>query len=379
MTPPLSPRSRAALLARLAPALVAVALVAGCVTVVAPPDSDAIAGAVTSTSPAEPTQPVVEEPETPAQPSPTVTELPTEPSATPSQPMATPSVPEETVVTPDAGSASKATALVTLKTLPVKGRAPKTGYARQQFGSGWLDPDRNGCDTRNDILNRDLTKTTFKPGTRDCIVLTGVLADPFSGTDIAFQRGQSTSTLVQIDHIVALSNAWQTGAQKWSPAHREGFANDPLNLLAVSGRLNGQKSDSDAASWLPPNKANRCPYVARQVAVKAKWGGWVTPPERAAMASILATCPNEPLPAGALDKPVLGTGTSASAPAPKPTRAPAPKPSSAPKPKPVAPARPSSPFKNCTAARDAGAAPVYLGDPGYGPHLDRDGDGVGCE
>lgn len=187
--------------------------------------------------------------------------------------------------------ASTKTAEAVLETLAVKGRAPKTGYERSQFGPAWSDVDRNGCDTRNDILFRDLTSIVFKSGTRDCVVLSGVLVDPYSGEKISFERGAKSSMEVQIDHVVALSNAWQTGAFKLSYDKRLAFANDPMNLLAVKGRLNSQKGDGDAATWLPPRKDIRCAYVAQQIVVKAKYGLWVTPPEKAAMQSLLAKCP----------------------------------------------------------------------------------------
>ena len=177
-----------------------------------------------------------------------------------------------------------------LNTLLVKGRAPKTGYTREQFGQRWADVNRNGCDTRNDILQRDLSKIVYKTGTRNCVVLTGTLLDPYSGKVINFVRGNVTSLAVQIDHVVALSNAWQTGAFKLSIEKRTEFANDPLNLLAVDGPLNEQKSDGDAATWLPPLKSFRCAYVSRQIAVKAKYGLWVTAPEKAAMLNILSKC-----------------------------------------------------------------------------------------
>ena len=187
--------------------------------------------------------------------------------------------------------ASTATASAVLETLAVKGRAPKTGYERSQFGPAWSDVDRNGCDTRNDILNRDLTSIIYKPGTHNCLVLSGALIDPYSGEKIAFERGVATSSEVQIDHVVALSNAWQTGAFKLTYEKRLAFANDPMNLLAVKGRLNSQKGDGDAATWLPPRKDIRCAYVAQQIVVKAKYGLWVTPPEKAAMISLLSKCP----------------------------------------------------------------------------------------
>src|SRR5690606_9276309 len=146
-------------------------------------------------------------------------------------------------------------ALGALGTLEVKGRAPKTGYDRDLFAYRSVDLDRNGCDTRNDILNRDLVRVTHRPGSGGCTVESGVLEpDPSSGSVIPFTRGTATSNDVQIDHVVALSNAWQTGAAGWDSGTRERFGNDPLNLLAVSGPLNSQKGDGDAATWLPPNK-----------------------------------------------------------------------------------------------------------------------------
>jgi len=189
-------------------------------------------------------------------------------------------------------------ATAVLETLPVKGRAPKTGYTRDQFGAAWADVDHNGCDTRNDILKRDLTGIVFKVGTRSCVVASGELVDRYSGETINFVRGNVTSIEVQIDHVVALSNAWQTGALKLTADQRKALANDPLNLFAVKGSLNQQKSDSDAATWLPPLKSFRCAYVAQQIAVKAKYSLWVVPPEKAAMVAILAKCPEQKVPVG---------------------------------------------------------------------------------
>ena len=161
-------------------------------------------------------------------------------------------------------------ALAQLESIPVKGRAPKSGYARDEFGPAWADIDRNGCDTRNDILARDLTGETFKAGTDNCVVTTGVLADKYTGTTINFIRGRDTSPEVQIDHIVALSDAWQKGAQQLRSEQRKQLANDPLNLMAADGRTNSGKAGRDASTWLPPNKAFRCEYVVRQTAVKGQ-------------------------------------------------------------------------------------------------------------
>lgn len=191
---------------------------------------------------------------------------------------------------PDAPEGS---ALDIAQELTVKGRAPRTGYSREAFGTPWKDVDENGCDTRNDILNRDLTDLTHESDT--CVVLTGTLVDPFSGEVIDFQRGQGTSQEVQIDHMVPLSDAWQKGAQQWDDHKRLEFANDPMNLLAVDGPLNGQKGDGDVATWLPPNKSFRCQYVAQIVGVKDVYDVWVTQAEQDAMVKVLSDCPKEPI------------------------------------------------------------------------------------
>jgi hypothetical protein len=127
-------------------------------------------------------------------------------------------------------------------------------------------------------------------------VIVGVLADPYTGTDLTFAKARASD--VQIDHVVALSNAWQTGAQQLDAETRRALANDPLELLAVDGRANQQKGDGDAATWLPANRSFRCRYVARQVAVKARYRLWTTAAEHAAIARVLDSCPGEPVPRG---------------------------------------------------------------------------------
>lgn len=183
-----------------------------------------------------------------------------------------------------------------LSKLEIKGRAPKTGYDRDNFGDGWNVS--NGCDTRNRILQRDLKDITYAPTTDAvvCKVQSGTLDDPYTGKTMQFQRGADTSDDVQIDHVVALSDAWQKGAQGLDFDTRNQFANDPLNLLAVNGKVNQDKSDSDAATWLPPNKAYRCQYVARQIAVKTRYRLWITRAEYDAMNTILQSCPDITLP-----------------------------------------------------------------------------------
>ncbi len=329
--------------ALLAAALSAVVLLSGCGPASSPPATSA------STAPTSPS-------------SAGTTQTPTAPttSTVASAPAAT--APPSNAAQP----AAEGTAVAAAMLLDVKGRAPKTGYTRAQFGQAWFDTDRNGCDTRNDILRRDLQEREMANA---CKVLAGTLApDPFTGASIRFGEG---STQVDIDHVVALSDAWQKGAASWPGEKRLAFANDPLNLLAVDSSANRAKSDGDTATWLPPYKPFRCSYVARQVAVKGKYGLWVTSAERDAMTRVLATCPTMATP-GPGSAPTVAVAPEAAG---QPAPAPAPEP---------APAQPeptgsSVYYANCTAARAAGAAPIMRGEPGYASRLDRDGDGVACE
>lgn len=189
-------------------------------------------------------------------------------------------------------SPTQSLASAILAKLSVKGRAPSTGYSRDQFGGDWAS--EGTCNMRDKILARDMTNVKFKGDT--CEVQSGILHDPYTGKTIDFVRGVKTSSAVQIDHVVAIGDAWQTGAQQLSRNQREQMYNDPLELLAVDGPSNTQKSDGDAATWLPSNKAFRCEYIARQIAVKQKYSLWITPSEHDAMAQILSNCPEESLP-----------------------------------------------------------------------------------
>jgi hypothetical protein len=283
-------------------------------------------------------------------------------------------------VAPKAQPVAATAAIDLLATLPVKGRAPKTGYDRALFGQAWLDVDRNGCDTRNDILKRDLTGVIFTNSV-PCKVQKGTLADPYTGTSISFVRGSGTSTAVQIDHVVALSDAWQKGAQQLTAEQRTAFANDPLNLQATDGPTNQKKGDGDAATWLPPNKAFRCEYVARQISVKAAYNLWVTQAERDAMANILAGCVGQLAPA-TRETPAAAPAGAAPAAEPAPAVLPAAPAAADPAPAVPAPAVPAPAdvfFANCAAAKAAGAAPIMAGQAGYRAGLDRDLDGVACE
>lgn len=199
-----------------------------------------------------------------------------------------PDLPAPATVEPTLSPGEAAAALSRLASLPVRPRDPKAGYSREAFGQRWADVDHNGCDTRNDILARDLVDRETKPGTRGCVVIAGTLHDPYTGRTLSFAKRDAQA--VQIDHVVSLSNAWQTGAQALTPERRTALANDPDNLLAVDGPTNEAKGDHDAAGWLPPDPRYHCAMVARQVAVKAEYDLWVTPEERAAMARTLKGC-----------------------------------------------------------------------------------------
>jgi hypothetical protein len=264
-------------------------------------------------------------------------------------PSATASTSQPTV----AGSAMSA-----LQLLAVKGRAPKTGYSREAFGPAWTDVDRNGCDTRNDILKRDLTGITMEGR---CKVLTGTLKDPYSARTVFFVRGGASE--VDIDHVVALSDAWQKGAQPWEFAKRVAFANDPLNLLATDASVNRAKSDSDSASWRPPDRSSWCAVAARQVAVKLKYELWVTSAERDALAQMLAPCPDQKLPdAGA--QPTIASNVGVGPTAVEAT------------PKGELDAR----YRTCAEAKANGLGPYTRGvHPEYDWYRDGDKDGIVCE
>lgn len=194
-------------------------------------------------------------------------------------------VPESpTAVNTQEPSANDSQALLAAQALVERGRSASTNYSRDAFGSAWKDVDRNGCDTRNDVLGRDFSTAIYKAGTNDCKVIGGTWTDPYSNESYTFTEQPSEA---HIDHVVALSNAWQMGADLWTDQMRTEFANDPLNLIVTVASLNRQKSDSNAASWLPPYKPGRCDFIARQVAVKTKWQLFVTSSEKSAMLGIL--------------------------------------------------------------------------------------------
>lgn len=179
-----------------------------------------------------------------------------------------------------------------LEKLAIKGRAPKTGYDRnEQFYKTW--PTIDGCNLRQRIIKRELGNSATLDSD-NCTVLAGEFDEPYTGQHLIFYQKSDFSRQIQIDHVVALSDAWQKGAQQLTSEERYSLATDPLNLLAVDSNTNQQKSDGDAATWLPSNKRFRCQYVARQVSVKYKYHLWVTQAEHDAIGRILQTCPQEP-------------------------------------------------------------------------------------
>ncbi|KFJ08175.1 HNH endonuclease family protein [Bifidobacterium tsurumiense] len=182
-----------------------------------------------------------------------------------------------------------------LDALSVDDNPSKAGYDRDLFGYRQTDSDGNGCDVREDVLARDLSNVTYTVA-GGCKVASGILQDPYTGKTINFVRGPQTSAAVQIDHVVALENAWQSGARNWDSAKRYRFGNDMNNLLAVDGPANQEKGSASAAYWLPTNSAYRCTYVAKQIAVKSTYSLTVTTAEKRAMKSVLRSCPAQQLP-----------------------------------------------------------------------------------
>lgn len=277
--------------------------------------------------------------------------------------------PAETAPVEAQAPAATGTALAALETLQVNAQIAG-GYDRETFGPSWPDVDNNGCDTRNDILLRDLENTVVD---NSCKVQSGTYADPYTATTINFNRADGGGGGIDIDHIVALSNGYKTGAANWSADKRMQFANDPLNLIASDAGANRFKKDKDASEWLPSDSGNPafdCQYVARQIAVKQKYEAWVTEAEKGAMNSVLSTCPDEPLPT---DDTVVNVdaGPAQEAPVEAPQ---------APAPAPAAGGGTDPDYGSCAKAKAAGAGPYVKDlDPEYGFYRDGDSDGTVCE
>jgi hypothetical protein len=170
-------------------------------------------------------------------------------------------------------------------------------YRRAAFGDAWTDDNdapggHNGCDTRDDILDRDLVDKTYVSTSRcPTAVATGVLHDPYTSGTIPFLRGNKTGAAVQIEHIVPLAYAWDQGARYWTDQLRIRFANDPANLLAVERQANQDKGDQEPANWMPPNAAFHCQYAMQFIAVLRGYGLPVDAPSVPALRQAAETCP----------------------------------------------------------------------------------------
>ncbi|MEO3976247.1 HNH endonuclease family protein [Streptomyces sp. CAU 1734] len=195
----------------------------------------------------------------------------------------------ETGLAPVDKEADRAAARELIERLTTKGRGPRTGYDRGEFGYAWMDTAdgvplaRNGCDTRNDLIRRDGRDIRLRSGS-DCVVVAMTLHDPYTGKSIEWRKQQASE--VQIDHVVPLSYSWRMGSARWPESRRERFANDTLNLLPVEGRANSAKRDSGPASWLPPRKDIRCAYAVRFAQVALKYQLPVTAPDRRTMLDV---------------------------------------------------------------------------------------------
>jgi Protein of unknown function (DUF1524) len=162
----------------------------------------------------------------------------------------------------------------------------RTGYSRDAFGSAWTDDTtitwgHDNCKTREQILRRDLRSITYRPNTNSCVVLTGILRDPYTATTITFAKARPLA--VQIDHVMPLAYDWSQGAATWTRAKRKQIANDPLNLLAVDGHANTHKAASGPANWLPPNTRVRCAYAVRFAQVSRKYKLTIRPQDKRTM------------------------------------------------------------------------------------------------
>ncbi|MCH9666772.1 MAG: HNH endonuclease family protein [Actinomycetia bacterium] len=180
----------------------------------------------------------------------------------------------------------------------IPARERRYDYRRDAFGKSWTDDTTapggyNGCDTRNDILDRDLYDKTYVSIKR-CpnAVGTGTLLDPFTNKVVPFTRGNRVGAAVQIDHLVPLALAWDLGAWDWTEERRIRFANDPANLLAVDGPTNQDKGDQEPADWMPPNAAFHCQYAMQFIAVLRGYGLPVDARSAAVLRDAAQTCPS---------------------------------------------------------------------------------------
>lgn len=176
-----------------------------------------------------------------------------------------------------------------IATLPVAAE-DRTGYKRSSFRH-WIDADRDGCSTRDEaLLEEAVTAPEVEPG---CKIVGGRWYSYYDDTIV------EQASALDVDHLVPLAEAWDSGASTWTPQQRQDYANDltsPHHLVAVTARSNRSKADKDPAAWLPPYTPARCRYVTEWTAVKVRWALTIDTAERDALAAIAADCPNVPLP-----------------------------------------------------------------------------------
>lgn len=349
-------------------------LVSGCSPVSAPTTTDVSASATKPTPSVKPS----------VKASPTV--KPSVSTQTPTK-ASSPSTSAKATAKPKTAP-TKGTALAVLSTLKVNDNL-SSGYKREAFGQSWVDIDNNNCDTREDTLARHMSNVS-KSG--NCEVVSGVLVDSYNGETIQFSKDGKGGG-IDIDHVVALSAGWKTGMSLESTANRESFANDPLNLLPVDAGLNRYKSDKDASEWIPSQLKTKntssliakfdCPYVARQIAVKSKYGMWVTTSEKSRMNTVLNACPTIEIPNGSdvvvnvnTDK---GNNQAVESKTTTTKKATAPTKKAAPVTKKPTSGKSDPDMGTCGKAKSAGYGPYHKGSVEYGYYRDGDGDGTVCE
>ena len=193
------------------------------------------------------------------------------------------------------GTLDPAAASAALLSLPIEEKTSLDGYERGcgegegcVFGPAWTDVDRNGCDQRNDVLRRDLAQIEVREGTQGCVVVAGVLDDPYTGATVTFVKADAAE--VPVDHVVPLAAAWVQGAAEWTTDERTAFANDLGNLMATTREQNSAKGDSTADEWLPPDPTYGCSYATVVITVKDRYALSVTPAEADILEDLLATC-----------------------------------------------------------------------------------------
>ena len=233
----------------------------------------------------------------------------------------------------------------------------RSGYDRDLFRH-WIDADGDGCDTRREVLIDEAVVAPTVGG--GCSLTGGQWLSAYDGLIL------TDASQLQIDHVVALAEAWDSGASAWTPDRRMRFANDldvPWALIAVSGASNQSKSDHDPAEWLPPNPGDLCPFVSAWIAIKVRWQLSVDQLERDALTGLVGDCPGvqmpyEPIPPDAPGAPTPLASATTCSPA-----------------YPTVCIPPPPPDLNC------GDIPyrrftVLSPDP---HHFDGDHDGIGCE